>query len=451
MNPDTFPLGLTPQTERRRFGNPIIPFRGVNDPHIHIFDDVAYLYASHDASPDSVSFAMADWQVWSSSDLVNWTHRSTLLPVDTYLVSVPGFTQAWATDAGEKDGLYYWYFSEGNTQIGVVVSETPVGPWRDPVGHAMIAEGSTRTQAYDPGIFAEGNDRYIVFGCWNYHIAKLADDMISLAEAPREIVITGAKGPYTDAVGTPHDGRQTDDKPFLHKFGGRYYLSWGVFYALSDTIDGPFRYAGSILDDTSFPTGLNEPTWPEGPQQGRHGSFFEWHGQTYFAYCDISQTANRYFRDTFISYVHYRADGTMAPIRVDRIGVGMYDAASGPIQAEDFFSIEGAEKIESARASSGFVVSSRVGVSARLSYPMIHGLGGRNTIVLEVLSDGATVEIEIRRQGRESVAIRHEQNPNGENRRQIAIPLSALSEEESIDICWSVVAGTLAIDQVRFH
>lgn len=33
--------------------NPVIPGLGVCDPHIHIFENRAYLYASHDAAEGS--------------------------------------------------------------------------------------------------------------------------------------------------------------------------------------------------------------------------------------------------------------------------------------------------------------------------------------------------------------------------------------------------------------
>ena len=41
---------------------------------------------------------------------------------------------------------------------------------------------------------------------------------------------------------------KADDKPFLHKFQGVYYLSWGCFYALGASPYGPFNYSGSIID-----------------------------------------------------------------------------------------------------------------------------------------------------------------------------------------------------------
>ena len=76
--------------------------QGVNDPHIHVFNGRAYLYASHDHSEDNTEFVMKDWQVWSSDDLLNWRLESTLKPEETYIGKpIDG---CWATDAVEKDG-----------------------------------------------------------------------------------------------------------------------------------------------------------------------------------------------------------------------------------------------------------------------------------------------------------------------------------------------------------
>lgn len=65
--------------------NPIVPNKGLNDPHVHIFNDTAYVYASHDKSIENKRFIMEDWWVWSSPDLVNWTYRNTLTPEETYI------------------------------------------------------------------------------------------------------------------------------------------------------------------------------------------------------------------------------------------------------------------------------------------------------------------------------------------------------------------------------
>jgi arabinoxylan arabinofuranohydrolase len=276
---------------------------------------------------ENESFIMEDWWIWSSTDLVNWELESVLDPADTYIGA--GFQSAWATDAAYRNGKYYWYFSELNEQTGVVVGDSPVGPWKDPLGKPFLAEDLTPTHEYDISVIEYQGIHYAIFGVWDYYIARMGDDMISLAETPRKIIINDPVGPYGED--------STDDKPSVHERNGVFYLSWGAFYATSENIYGPYDYKGVIVNEGSFAPGYDAPTWPHGFQQGRHGNFFKWHKQWYFAYCDISQTGNRYFRDTFISYVHYKDNGEIAPIRVDGIGVGEYDASQGKIEAEDYF------------------------------------------------------------------------------------------------------------------
>jgi len=353
--------------------NPIISNKGANDPHIRIFNGKAWLSASHDKSIDSKGFLMDDWWLWSSDNLVDWKLESVLKPEDTY-IGKP-FSSCWATDIVTRNGKYYWYFSEKNKQSGVVVGDSPIGPWKDPLGKPLLPAELTPTHEYDMGIFQDANgDFYLIFGVWDYYIAKLNKDMISLVEKPRKIEISNPRGPYNP------DGKNTkmptDDKPFLHSYNGKFYLSWGCFYAMSDNVYGPYDYTGSIIDSTSFAKGYDAPTWPNGFLQGRHGSFFEWHNQWYFAYCDISQTGNRYFRDTFISYVNYRENGEMALIRVDGVGVGEYDAKE-TIQAEDYFKSSGISKTEN--ENGGFSIAP-VQDGAFLCFPNVLGLEQKTKI-----------------------------------------------------------------------
>jgi len=302
--------------------NPIIPNRGVNDPHIRIIDGTAYLSATHDKSADNTTFIMEDWWLWSSDDLVDWELMSVLRPEDTYIED-------------------------------------------------------------ESGVF------YIVFGVWDFYIAELNDDMISMAEAPRKIEINNPRGPYNLDGQNPDN--PTDDKPFLHYNDGYYYLSWGCFYAMADNIYGPYDYKGCIIEQESFAAGYDAPTWPNGFKQGRHGSFFQWHGQWYFTYCDISQTGNRYFRDSFISYVHYRENGEIAPIRVDGTGVGQYDASNGSIEAEDFFAASGISKREN--IDGGFFAAN-IDDGDFLTFPNVHGLDRKTRIEFKAADlKGVTIEI----------------------------------------------------------
>ncbi len=369
--------------------NPIISNKGVTDPHIRIINGKAYLSVCHDRSIENKGFVLDDWWLWSSDDLVNWKLESVLKPEDTYIGK--SFSGCWATDMAFRNGKYYWYFSEENKQSGVVVSDSPSGPWKDPLGKPLLPSELTPTQEYDIGIIQDAaGEYYIVFGVWDYYIAKLNPDMISLAEKPHKIDIKNPRGPYNQ------DGKNTkmptDDKPYIHFYNGKYYLSWGCFYAMADNVYGPYNYTGSIMGSTSFAPGYEKPTWPKGFQQGRHGSFFEFHKQWYFAYDDISQTGNRYYRNSFISYLHYKKNGEMAAVRVDGIGVGQYDA-NQPIQAEDYFESSGIKKREI--PNGGFAISD-IENNDFLVYPNIKNLDQKRTIQCKVVANTAS-SIEIRK------------------------------------------------------
>lgn len=404
-----------------RSQNPIIPDMGVNDPHIKIFEGKAWLYATHDRSAENTRFAMDDWWVWSSENLVDWKLESVLKPEDTY-IGKP-FDQCWATDAAERNGKYYWYFSEGNQQAGVLVGDSPRGPWKDPLGKALLDSALTPTDEYDMCVFKdEDGEYYILFGVWDYYMARLNEDMISLAEKPRKIRINNPQGPYGKG--------KTDDKPFLHKYGDNYYLSWGAFYAMSENLYGPYEYRGTVMDEQSFAPGYAAPTWPHGPLQGRHGSFFQWKGQWYFAYCDMSQTGNRRFRDSFISYVHYRDKGEIAPVRVDGTGVGRYASAKGRIEAEDYFECSGITKRESGKC--GFLLTD-IDPGDYLVYPNIQGLSESATLTLGI-SCNHEMSVEIRRAGPRGtlLAVCHARESQSGNFVLPPLPLNKLREMESL-------------------
>ncbi len=339
---------------------------GVTDPQIRIYQDQAYLYASHDIDPASTKFVMPNWQLWTSKDLVHWSYESTLDPRQTH-IGKP-FNGCWAGDAICKDGTYYWCFSlvnqiTGEHEIGLVSAPQPEGPWSDPIGGAWIAGDAADTDVYDPGFLQLDNgELYIVFGVWDYYIARVADDMSGLAETPRKVEITNPAGPYGKG--------KTDDKPFLHKRGNLFYLSWGCFYATSKNLYGPYDYKGCLVTEEKMETSFRAKTWPHGPQQGRHGSFFDWRGQSYFMYCDMSFSGNRYYRGSWISYVHYHENGQIAPIEITADAVGRY-SADKQIPAANFNQGNGIQKEEN---QDGNFSISPIEKNAIVSYPNITGL-----------------------------------------------------------------------------
>jgi arabinoxylan arabinofuranohydrolase len=163
-----------------RAGNPIVPNIGLTDPHISIFGKRAYLNASHDASPQNKTYVMHDWWVWSSDDLVNWRKESILKPEETYL-KLP-LKSCWDTFCVTKNNKYYWYLSTGSTNISVVMADTPVGPWKDPIGKPLIDETMTPAPKRDPDILIDDDGKaYMIFGAGRYYVVRLNEDMILLA------------------------------------------------------------------------------------------------------------------------------------------------------------------------------------------------------------------------------------------------------------------------------
>ena len=378
-------------------------FGGVADPHVHFFGDRFYLYTTHDFSAEDRGFKNLDWRVFSSPDLLTWLLESTLLPNAT--PAAPGdYSTCWATDAAAgADGAFYFYLSLGANQIGVMRGATPVGPWEDPLGTPLINRtlgASLHTEARDPCLFVDDDGTpYLIFGTFNYYIARLGADMVSLAEAPRPVAIAAAGGgPATSQNGVG----VLDDKPFLHKKGGAYYFSFGGFYGVGAAPYGPFFQRDPTWVDPAsiapdfFLNGTSGPCWCQQVNfNDRHGSFFSAHGQDYWSSNDRSHSADPYntnaYRDTILTYVHYFGNGSIAPVVINTTGVGSYMAAHG-VEAENFFKLRGPGRKVHDIEGHTFAMTGLVAGASALYFPHVRGAGRAARVALRVRAgDGAGV------------------------------------------------------------
>jgi hypothetical protein len=358
--------------------NPLVPNVGMADPHIHIYNNRAYLYATRDADRSAKSFVMPDWNIWSSADLVHWQHERTILPEETYMGKS---TRCWAPDAATLNGNYYFYFSNGNTDAGVMVASDPAGPYRDALGKPLLPAGLVPTQEYDISVLVDNGVPYIAFGHYiagnqgrkpsNYHLAKLKPNMISLAEMPKPIEIIGSFA--------------GNDKPDITKHNSHYYLSAGANYAISDQLYGPYTSRRNQGDDTDK-YGLN---------QRAHGKLFDWNHQSFFVWCRFIKYPIRY-RESLMTYVHYRANGDLVYDRdfLDNhyaTGVGQYDAAWDKIEAEWFMASEGNQKTESPHG--GFEVSATKDGSW-VAYPNVQDVPANSGMAFNCASaNGGIIEV----------------------------------------------------------
>ena len=300
--------------------NPIID-QGLADPSVKVFGGRAYVYGTHDFSPNDTTWLAKDWHGFSSSDLVTWIDSGVILDDDSLAWRVRS-DRDWAPDVTFFNDRYYFYFALGDDvngvadMIGVAAGSSPAGPFTDVLGKALVAPSTTPARAIDPTAFEDADgSRYLIWGNGRPTIAQLNDDMTSFKTPPQEVAISGAPS--------------YEEGPFAWMHGGKYYLLYSrcggrcfdsLDYAVGDSIRGPYTYRGTIV--------------AHGKRGNEHGSVFEFKGQWYVAYHDPAPTT--YYRKTKLEFIHYTASGDIPRVFPTDYGVGRYDG-SKRIEAENYF------------------------------------------------------------------------------------------------------------------
>ena len=350
----------------------IIPNQGICDPHMHVYNGKVYLFATHDRCPNNDNYRMDDWKVFSSDDLLNWKLEYTLRPEDTFLGKCE---ECYATDAAERNGKYYMYFSHQQQCTGVASADRPEGPYKDALGKPLLPPWMVDTASYDPTVFIDDDEArtpYIIFGYTvigkQYYIARLNEDMISLAETPRPIeIINGWK----------------NDANWVHKHNGVYYLNaHGSEYATADNIYGPYTYSGNFCHDAYVD----------------HGTFFTYHNQLYFTYGVPenwgAEKVDPFYRTTKIIYAHYKDNGDICIDEfIQDAGVGQYDASWPEIRGEWYFAAsDGVYKKENA---DGFEMRG-IRDGAYLYYQNINNMRQNAKLFVRGICTGKPCQIEVR-------------------------------------------------------
>lgn len=283
--------------------NPVIPGLFA-DPHITVFNGRYYLYPTTDGY---AGWSGTCYKAFSSTDLVNWTDHGIILNHGPDVSWADD--SAWAPAVVAKNGQYYLYFSgglaSGNTakQLGVAVSASPTGPFRDALGRPLVASGQfSGGQAIDPMVFTDDDGRsYLYWGQGVARVAPLNGDMVSFDPAQvRTITPSG----YNEA-------------PFVFKRNGTYYLMWSendtrsedyrVAYATGSSPYGPWTKRGIVLQKR-LDLGIKGP--------GHHSVVRAPGTDTwYIAYHRFAVPAgNGTNRETAIDPMRFNVDGTIAPI-----------------------------------------------------------------------------------------------------------------------------------------
>ncbi|WP_171074544.1 family 43 glycosylhydrolase [Nonomuraea basaltis] len=213
------------------------------DPNIAVFGDRFYLYPTTDGF---AGWSGTAFKAFSSTDLVHWQDHGVILDLGPDVSWADN--SAWAPAIAEKDGKYYFYFSgglaSGNTakQLGVAVSDSPAGPFRDALGKPLVPAGTYAGQMIDPAVFQDDDGQhYLYWGNGNSYQVPLNADMVSFDAAK---VKTYKPAGYNEGS-------------FVVKRDGTYYFMWSendtrsedyqVAYATGQTPLGPWTRRGVIL------------------------------------------------------------------------------------------------------------------------------------------------------------------------------------------------------------
>ena len=285
---------------------PLFQTKYTADPSPLVVGDTLFVFTSHDASPEdipdpneksSAGFFMYDWLLWSTTDMVNWTEHGAVASLRDFEWRSRD-NGAWAIQTVERGGKYYLYAPLHGHGIGVLVSDSPYGPYRDPLGKPLVWQ-KEHWDDIDPTVYVDDDGQaYMYWGNPNTYYALLNDDMISLK---------------SDIVKLDYHIEHYQEGPWLYKRGGHYYLGYATTccpealgYAMSDKPTGPWTPKGYIMRPTQR-------------DRGNHPGIVDYKGRSYI----FGQNYDLMHLETFIHHerrsvsatpITYRADGTIEEV-----------------------------------------------------------------------------------------------------------------------------------------
>ena len=296
------------QIDPVKYNNPIIKDQYTGDPAALVYKDKVYLYAGHDEAPKDFNFyKMNEWVVYSSLDMKKWESHPVPLKVTDFAWAK---SDAWAAQVIERNGKFYWYVtvehgSIPGKSIGVAVSDSPVGPFKDALGKALITNDmTTHTKIswddIDPTVYIDHDGQaYLFWGNTVCHYAKLKENMTELDGPIQTIDLPN----FTEA-------------PWIHKHKNWYYLSYAyqfpekIAYAMSRSITGPWEFKG-ILNELAGNSNTN------------HQSIIDFKGQSYFIYHNGASIPHggSFRRSVCVDKLYYNKDGTMKRVVMTSEGI----------------------------------------------------------------------------------------------------------------------------------
>lgn len=285
--------------------NPLMGHKFGADPFGMVDGDRVYVYMTDDHIYDSngnvIESGYGDCKkvsVISSEDLVNWTDHGAQPVAGSVGGPATWANNMWAPCAAHKTingkEKYFLYFADNANGIGVLTSDYPYGPWKQPSGmNSLISHstpncgGSIVPWLFDPAVMVDDDgNAYLYFGGGidglsaadpgSARCVQLGSNMISIVGEPKQI-----RPPYLF------------EDSGINKVGGKYIYSYcanfsaggttstnpgsgNIGYMISDNPLGPFKYVGKCFDNPGGGWG--------GGGGNNHHAILEFKGKYYILY-----------------------------------------------------------------------------------------------------------------------------------------------------------------------
>lgn len=286
------------------FGHALVPDM-IADASIQLIGDTFYCYATTDGYGRGLETSGPP-VVWKSKDFVNWSFEGTYFPSAEK-------EKYWApSKAIERNGRWFIYPTV-NGYMHVGMADNPNGPFHLAKGEDRFAqpyaEASTLLQDGDRGgidaeVFIDDDGQAYAF--WGRrHVAKLADDMMTLGEVQS---LETRRKEYSEG-------------PIFFKRKGIYYYLYTIggdenyeyYYMMSRTSPlGPYE---TPTQDCVSTTNVERGVFGPG-----HGCVFNDGDNYYFAFLEFGRNSTN--RQTYVNKLEFNSDGTIRPVEVTLDGVG---------------------------------------------------------------------------------------------------------------------------------
>jgi hypothetical protein len=298
--------------------NPFITDQFTADPTARVFNGKVYVYPSHDIPVPADQpnlrkdwFCMEDYHVFSSENLTDWVDHGVIVnQKDVPWVNGTSYSM-WAPDCVEKNGKYYFYFPanvkpaegrRGGFGVGVGIADKPEGPFN------FLPTPIKGVNGIDPCVLIDKDGQaYIYWPSGGVRVAKLKENMVELDGESKSLDIQNLPEGFKEG-------------PFIFERKGKYYLTFPhvrnkteeLTYCMGDSPWGPFKFVGTIMDES--PTGC----WTN------HHSIIEYKGQWYLFYHhnDLSPNFDKN-RSIRVDSLFFNEDGTIQKVRPTMRGVGL--------------------------------------------------------------------------------------------------------------------------------